>query len=68
MGIIAIFSFVMTIYFFAMWMQYSIGFFRLGRINPVDEGLPAYALLVLVVSFIDRSYFDSFHVYGTIGE
>lgn len=31
-------GFVMLIYFVAMWSQYCVGYFKLGRINPVDEG------------------------------
>lgn len=27
---------VMMVYFCALWSQYSIGFFRLGKVNPVD--------------------------------
>ena len=30
------FTFVMLICFAAMWSQYCVGFFRLGRINPID--------------------------------
>ena len=51
-----------------MWMQYSIGFFRLGRINPVDEGLPSYALLAFILAFIDKSQFANYHIFGTVGE
>lgn len=58
----------MSVYFMAMWSQYSIGFFRLGRINPVDEGLPAYAFLAFMLAFIDQSYFEPYHIFGTIGE
>lgn len=67
-GILAIYMFVMSIFFTAMWMQYSIGFFRLGRINPVDEGLPAYALLAFVMAFIDRTNFENYHIFGTYGQ
>ena len=51
-----------------MWMQYSIGFFRLGRLNPVDEGLPMYALLAIIMSFIDRTHIGDYHIYGTYGQ
>lgn len=67
-GILAVYAFVMGIFFVAMWMQYSTGILRLGRINPVDEGLPAYALLALVVAYLDDSTFKAHHVYGTMGE
>ena len=66
-GILTVFAFIMSVYFTAMWSQYSIGFFRLGRINPVDEGLPAYAFLAFILAFIDKSSFASYHIFGTIG-
>lgn len=67
-GILAIFAFIMSIYFTAMWSQYCIGFFRLGRINAVDEGLPAYALLALIMGLFDFSYLGEKHTFGTYGE
>lgn len=67
-GILAIFAFVMSVYFTAMWSQYSIGFFRLGRINPVDEGLPSYALLAFIMGFIDLTHFGDKHIFATYGE
>ena len=45
-------SMVMLTYFSAIWAQYSTGAFQLGVINPVDEGLPAYALFALFSIFI----------------
>lgn len=53
--------FLMSQYFCVMWSQYCIGYFKLGRVNPVDEGLPMYALLFLVGSQIDLSIMDKFH-------
>jgi hypothetical protein len=47
-----IFVFVMLVYFSAMWAQYSTGHFRLGRINPVDEGLPGYAIAAVANIFL----------------
>ena len=47
--------FFMTQYFCAMWSQYCVGFFKLGRINPVDEGLPLYALMFILSSFMNLS-------------
>ena len=67
-GIIGVFWFIQSIFFLAMWMQYSIGFFRLGRLNPVDEGLPMYALLAIIMSFIDRTHIGDYHIYGTYGQ
>lgn len=34
--LLSIYILIMSVYFFAMWSQYSVGFFKLGRINPVD--------------------------------
>ena len=31
-----IYTMIMNLYFCAMWSQYSVGYFKLGRINPVD--------------------------------
>lgn len=48
-----------------MWSQYSVGYFKLGRVNPVDEGLPLYALFCLMATQID---FTTYHIVGTYGE
>lgn len=32
----ALFVFIMLPFFSALWNQYSTGFFKLGRVNPVD--------------------------------
>lgn len=58
----------MSTYFCAMWSQYSIGHFKLGRINPIDEGLPVYALFSLIATQFDIKIFGQYHVYGTYGE
>jgi len=50
--IFVVFLFIMAVFFSALWNQYSTGVFKLGRINPVDEGLPAYALGSLLFLFI----------------
>ncbi len=55
--IFSLFTFIMTVFFSALWNQYSTGVFKLGRINPVDEGLPAYALTAVFACFIDLSIF-----------
>jgi phosphatidylglycerophosphate synthase len=34
--ILAVFIFIMAVFFSALWNQYSTGVFKLGRINPVD--------------------------------
>lgn len=34
--ILSLFMFIMTVFFCALWNQYSTGVFKLGRINPVD--------------------------------
>ena len=56
---------IMNLYFCAMWSQYSVGYFKLGRVNPVDEGLPLYALFCLMATQID---FTTYHIVGTYGE
>ena len=68
LSILTVFAMTMSIYLIAMWSQFAIGYFRLGRINPVDEGLPAYALLALIAAFIDTSYLQDYHWVGTYGE
>jgi ethanolaminephosphotransferase len=34
--VLSLFVFIMTVFFSALWNQYSTGVFKLGRINPVD--------------------------------
>lgn len=34
--ILSAYAFVMSTYFCAMWGQYCVGYFKLGRVNPVD--------------------------------
>lgn len=59
---------IMSTYFCAMWSQYSVGFFKLGRVNPVDEGLPVYAICCLIATQIDLKYYTSNkHIIGTLG-
>ena len=55
MQLFAIYIFIMNSYFCAMWNQYCVGYFRLGRVNPVDEGLPTYAALCLIATQLDLS-------------
>lgn len=63
--IFALYSFVMLIYFCAMWSQYSVGYFKLGVVNPVDEGLPVYAIACLIATQMDITILRSYHIYGT---
>ena len=53
-----VFVFVMLVYFSAMWSQYSTGYFRLGRVNPVDEGLPGYAIAALANIFLPAGFWN----------
>ena len=60
------FFFIAITYFCAMWTQYCTGFFRLGRINVVDEGLPSYALACFLAPTLKFSYYaNQQHIYGT---
>lgn len=63
--LLCIYVLIMSTYFFAMWSQYSVGYFKLGRINPVDEGLPIYAILCLIATQLDLSSVNQKHIYGT---
>jgi ethanolaminephosphotransferase len=56
--VVLVFVFVMMVYFSAMWAQYSTGYFRLGRINPVDEGLPGYAIAALANIFLPEGFWN----------
>jgi len=58
----------MAVFFSALWNQYSTGVFKLGRINPVDEGLPAYALGSLLFLFISSEGFDEFHIFAPLNQ
>jgi hypothetical protein len=66
--LLSLYIFVMSTYFCAMWSQYCVGFFRLGRINPVDEGLPVYALLSLIAVVVDLRFLTEPHILGTYSE
>jgi hypothetical protein len=57
------YSIIMPGAFCAMWIQYSIGHFSLGKINPVDEGLPLYAVGCVALTFLDQTIF-TLRVYG----
>jgi hypothetical protein len=62
--IAVLFCAVMVIYFCALWSQYSVGFFRLGVVNPVDEGLPAYALFAIANIFIPFTFWNTTNSIG----
>lgn len=66
--LLSIFIFIMSTYFCAMWSQYCVGYFKLGRVNPVDEGLPTYALACFGLTLVDRSVITQHHWVGTVGE
>lgn len=66
--ILTIFIFIMIVYFCAMWSQYTVGYFKLGRINPVDEGLPGYVLGCLAATQVDLRLVSKLHIIGTYGE
>ncbi len=51
----ALFVFIMLPFFSAVWNQYSSGVFKLGRVNPVDEGIPAVALTALAFAALPIS-------------
>lgn len=58
------FCFVMLVYFSAMWAQYSTGHMRLGEINPVDEGLPSYALAALINIYLPNDFWNRTNAIG----
>jgi hypothetical protein len=64
----AVFIFIMSIFFSALWNQYSTGVFRLGRINPVDEGLPTLALTAVLFIFVSSEGFDQFHIFAPLNQ
>lgn len=64
----AVFVFIMAVFFSAMWNQYSTGVFRLGRINPVDEGLPSLAIGSLLFIFLPTDGYDQFHIFAPFNQ
>ncbi len=66
--LLSIFMFIMNTYFCAMWSQYCVGYFKLGRVNPVDEGLPFYAIMCLVATQFDLSQLSKHHIFGSYAE
>ena len=63
-----VFIFIMATFFSALWNQYSTGVFRLARINPVDEGLPALALTAVLFIFISSEGYDKFHIFAPLNQ
>ena len=62
--ILILFMFIMLVSFAAMWSQYCMGFFRLGRINPIDEGLPSYALFAFISIYIPFNFWGTQSEFG----
>jgi ethanolaminephosphotransferase len=63
--LLSLYVFIMSTYFCAMWSQYCVGFFKLTRINPVDEGLPIYAIFCLIGTQVDLKILRQQHIIGT---
>lgn len=66
--IVAVFVFVMMVFFSALWNQYSTGVFKLGRVNPVDEGLPVLALSALMFIFVPTDGFGKFNFFASLNQ
>ncbi len=66
--ILVLFVFIMLPFFSALWNQYSTGIFTLGRVNPVDEGLPSLALAALMFAIYYPQGLNDFHIFGTVNE
>jgi hypothetical protein len=50
--------------FAGLWNQYSVGYFKLDRINPIDEGLPSFVLLCFGGCFFNYENFNNFHIFA----
>ena len=59
---------VMMSYFCAMWAQYTTGVFKLGMINPIDEGLPCYSLCCFIAIFIPHGLWNTHHIFATLNK
>lgn len=65
MCIFLIVYFVLYPNFAGLWNQYSIGHFKLDRINPIDEGLPTYSLFALFGAFCNYyGFFNTYHIFN----
>jgi hypothetical protein len=51
-----------------MWSQYSTGHFRLGRVNPVDEGLPGYTIVAIINIFLPKDFWNRENAIGKYNE
>jgi len=51
--------------FAGLWNQYSVGYFKLDRINPIDEGLPSFVLLCFGGCFFNYENFNNFHIFAS---
>lgn len=61
--------FVLYPNFAGLWNQYSIGHFKLERINPIDEGLPSYSLFSLFGAFFNYfEFFNKHHIFARWNE
>ena len=63
-----LFGMVMMCYFCAMWAQYSTGVFKLGVVNPVDDGLPSYALFALISIFIPYTWWNTEFLFANLNQ
>lgn len=66
--ILVLFVFIMLPFFSALWVQYSTGVFTLGRVNPVDEGLPSLALTAIFFAIYYPTTIADFHVFAPLNE
>jgi hypothetical protein len=66
MIIFVVITHVLSVFFAAMWNQFHTFSFELGKINPVDDGIPAVAILAISNCFIDNTFWNSNFVVKTI--
>lgn len=59
---------IMVPNFAGLWMQYSVGEFKLDRINPIDEGLPTYAIFAILSGIFQWHFWNDFHIWNTYNE
>jgi hypothetical protein len=48
-----------------IWTQYGVGHFKLGVINPVDDGLPFIQLMGIGGAMVSFSFFKEDHWIST---
>ena len=65
-SIFCLFLITNVVFFCAMWAQYATGIFRLGVINPVDEGLPSYALFALICILLPDNFWTQLTPLGPL--